>query len=259
MGQLPEHAMINRTYWDDMADDWVASGERKWAEAEPTWGIWGVPEAAYPLLPDDMTGLDTIELGCGTGYVSGWMARRGAGRLVGVDNSARQLETARRLAAQHGVELELIHGNAEEVPLPSASFDFVISEYGAVLWCDPALWLPEAYRLLRPGGRLVCWGNAPLGLVCAPFEGGPTGERLIRDYFALGRIDWSEVEGEGGVEFHLPISGWFRLFREVGFQVEDYHEVQAPEGIDEVRYCMPAAWARRFPAEHVWKLIKPAP
>ena len=49
------------------------------------------------MLPADMSGLAAIELGCGTGYVSGWMARRGAS-VVGIDNSRRQLDTARRLA-----------------------------------------------------------------------------------------------------------------------------------------------------------------
>ena len=105
------------------------------------------------MLPDDLAGLDAIELGCGTAYVSAWMARRGA-RPVGIDNSAKQLETAARLQREHGIEFPLIHGNAERVPYPDASFDFAISEYGAVLWADPEAWVPEAARLLRPGGRL---------------------------------------------------------------------------------------------------------
>jgi 16S rRNA G1207 methylase RsmC len=43
------------------------------------WGNWSLPEEELRLLPDDMTGMDAIELGCGTGYVSAWMARRGRG------------------------------------------------------------------------------------------------------------------------------------------------------------------------------------
>lgn len=54
--------------------------------------------------------------------------------VTGIDNSAEQLRTAARLADQHGVELELIHGNAETVPMPDSSFDLAISEYGAAIW-----------------------------------------------------------------------------------------------------------------------------
>ena len=54
------------------------------------------------------------------------------------------------------------------MPLPDASFDFAISEYGASIWCDPYEWIPEAARLLRPGGRLVFLVNAPLIMLCGP-------------------------------------------------------------------------------------------
>ena len=100
--------------------------------------MWGVPIPG--LLPDDMRGMDAIEFGCGTGYVSAWMARRGA-TVVGIDNSAGQLATARRLAAEHEIELTLVHGNAETVPYSDESFDFAVSEYGAAIWCDPYVWI----------------------------------------------------------------------------------------------------------------------
>lgn len=149
-GELPEHVRRNRKHWDSVADQYVASAERNWASDEISWGIWGIPESEVGLLPP-VSGLDVIELGCGTAYVSAWLARRGA-RPVGIDNSVRQLETARRLQQQHGIEFPLMLGNAEQVPLPDASFDLAISEYGAAIWADPYRWIPDAARLLRPGG-----------------------------------------------------------------------------------------------------------
>jgi 2-polyprenyl-3-methyl-5-hydroxy-6-metoxy-1,4-benzoquinol methylase len=131
-GELPEHVAENRRHWDEMAGDWVARGARCWAMSEPSWGEFDIPESQVGMLPADMSGVDAIELGCGTGYVSGWMARRGA-RVVGIDNSEAQLATARRLAGEHGADLTLLHGNAEAVPYPDASFDFAISEYGAAI------------------------------------------------------------------------------------------------------------------------------
>ena len=93
------------------------SGEESWATDEVTWGIYSVPETEWHLLPDDLAGKDTIELGCGTAYVSAWLAKRGA-KPVGIDNSPKQLETARRLQQEHGIEFPLLLGNAEEVPYP---------------------------------------------------------------------------------------------------------------------------------------------
>jgi len=252
-GELPEHVRENRAYWDSMADAWVEAGERNWNSEKPRWGMWQIPEAEVHMLPNDMSSMRTIELGCGTGYVSGWMARRGA-HVVGIDNSERQLETARRLATEHHVDLTLHHGSAENVPYPDGHFDFAISEYGAAIWCDPYVWIPEAHRLLKPGGDLVFLGNAPLAMICTPPNGASCESVLHRDYFDLHKLDWRDVEIDpGGIEFNLPISQWFTLFRKVGFEILDYQELRAPEGSPD-RFGTPADWAHRWPSEHVWKL-----
>ena len=119
MSELPEHVARNRSYWDGQADWYAKAGLRNWESDEPSWGIWGVPEAEVGMLPADLEGKDAIELGCGTGYVSAWLARRGA-RPVGIDNSEAQLATARELQERFGIDFPLIHGNAERVPLPDA-------------------------------------------------------------------------------------------------------------------------------------------
>jgi len=253
---LPDHVLANRYLWDSTADNWVAAGERSWASPDPFWGIWQLPEAQLNLLPADMSNLRTIELGCGTGYVSAWMARRGA-TPFGIDNSEKQLATARRLMAEHNLSFEVVHGNAETVPRPDASFDFAISEYGAAIWCDPSLWLPEAHRLLVPGGRLVFLGNHPLAMVCAPPSGASCDDRLHQPYFGMRKLDWRDVEIDpGGVEFNMPISDWMQLFERVGFAVERYQELQAPESASGTQHFVSADWSRAWPAEQVWHLRK---
>jgi ubiquinone/menaquinone biosynthesis C-methylase UbiE len=253
---LPEHVAANREYWDNNAHEWVSAGERSWQQLEPTWGIWALPESELQLLPRDMAGMRTIELGCGTGYVSGWMMRRGA-TAVGIDNSAEQLKTAEKLMNEHRMPFELIHGNAEVVPYPDASFDFAISEYGAAIWADPVKWIPEAHRLLKPGGELVFLGSHPLAIITTPPNGEPSEPHLHRNYFELYRQDWREVEVDpGGMEFNLPISSWLKLFRETGFEVLDYLELQAPDHVDETQFSSPANWSKQWPSEQVWKLRK---
>ena len=250
---LPEYVARNREHWDELARDYAASGERHWAETDPTWGIFGAPESEIQMLPDDLSGKDAIELGCGTAYVSAWLARRGA-RVMGIDNSRAQLETARRLQAKHGLAFPLHHGNAETVPLPDASFDFAISEYGACLWADPYKWVPEAARLLRPGGRLHFLTNSFLLMLCVPEQDGlPAEERLLRPAFGIHRMEWP---GDSGVEFHLSHGDWVRLLRLNGFEVEDLIDVRPPEGSSTRYPFMTLEWARRWPCEEVWKARK---
>src|SRR5581483_9389237 len=218
---------------------------------EPTWGIWGIPEADVRLLPDDLAGKDAIELGCGTAYVSSWLARCGA-RVVGIDNSEEQLATARRLQREHGIHFPLLHGNAESVPYPDASFDFAISEYGACLWADPHRWVPEAARLLRPGARLVFLVNAFLLHLCVPAEDGvPASDRLLRSAFGVHRVEWP---GDPGVEFHLSHGDWIRCLRRAGFEIEDLVELRPPESATTRYPFVTLDWARRWPCEEAWRV-----
>ena len=248
---LSEHARRNRAAWDRQADDWREPGRRAWAETEPTWGIWQVPESELRVLPD-VDGQDVIELGCGTAYWSAWLARRGA-RVTGIDNSARQLETARQLQREHGLEFPLLHGSAEAVPLPDASFDLALSEYGASIWCDPRVWVPEAARLLRPGGRLIFMKHSTILTLCGPDDDAPVGDRLVRDYFGLHRLEWST---DGSVEFDLPYAEWIDLFRACGFTIERLVAVQAPAGATSRHTYVSLEWARRWPTEDIWRVRK---
>ena len=149
--------------WDGLAAEFAVSGRERWA-GDPVWGIWNIPETDVSLLPD-LTDKDVLELGCGTAYISAWMARAGA-RVVGLDNSPKQLETAQALQNEHDLHFPLIHADAERVPLADGTFDFVISEYGAAIWCDPYHWIPEAARLLRPGGELMFLANGTILMLC---------------------------------------------------------------------------------------------
>ena len=253
MSELPDHVARNRAQWDAWAADYEAPGRRNWSADEPRWGIWGVPEAQVGLLPINVAGLDAIELGCGTAYVSAWLARRGA-RPVGIDNSQAQLGTARHFQREFGLEFPLLHGNAEAVPLPDQSFDLAISEYGASIWCDPYRWIPEAARLLRPGGRLIFLVNAALLMLCAPDEADvPATNELLRPYFGMHRFEWPD---DDSVEFHLPHGEMISLLRRTGFDVEELIEIRPPDGSSTRYRHVTLEWAQRWPCEEVWKARK---
>ncbi len=253
MSGLPDYVLSNRAHWDKQAKDHVAPAERHWVQDEPTWGIWGTPESDVHMVPDDIPGLDAIELGCGTAYVSSWLARRGAS-VVGIDNSAVQLATARRLQDEHDLHFPLIHGNAEVVDYANASFDFAISEYGASLWADPYKWIPEAARLLRPRGRLHFLTNSFLMALCVPDEDGIAAtDRLKRPAFDMHRVDYPD---DPGVEFHISHADWIRLFRECGFHVTELIDVRPREDATTPYPFVTLEWARKWPSEEIWKVQK---
>jgi SAM-dependent methyltransferase len=239
----------NRSAWDRWAPQWAEAGRRAWKAKEPVWGIWEIPESEAHLLPRRVRGFDVIELGCGTAYVSSWLARRGA-HVVGIDSSAGQLRTARTLQREHNLLFPLVHGDAERVPFPDASFDLAISEYGASIWCDPYRWIPEASRLLRPGGRLVFLGNGTVFMLAMNDDEDQATKELRRDYFGMHRFEFTDADGS--VEFHLGYGDWIRLLRANGFEVENLLELRPHIGAKTRWPYVKPEWARRWPSEEVW-------
>jgi len=238
----------NRALWEADAGRWVEPGRRRWARDEPCWGIWNIPESELRLV-DDVAGADVVELGCGTAYVSAWLARRGA-RPIGVDPTTAQLLTARRLQEEFDLRFPLVQAAGEHVPLRSSSFDLVISEYGAAIWADPYHWIPEAARLLRSGGDLVFLGNASLFTMCLPDdEQLAAGPALLRPQFGMHRVEWPDTVG---VEFHLSHGDMIRLLGSSGLDVIDLLELRpGPDATTTFPYVT-LEWARKWPTEEVW-------
>jgi SAM-dependent methyltransferase len=239
------HLVLNRAYWSAQAPFYAERASENWADEEVTWGIWRTPEAELGAL-GEVEGLDVVELGCGTAYFSAWLARRGA-RPVGVDLTPAQLATARAMQSKFGLRFPLLEASAEQVPLRDERFDLALSEYGASIWCDPYRWIPEASRLLRPGGRLVFLRNATILILTEDLDGAH--DRLLRDYFGLHRVAWPDTNT---VEFHLGYGDWIRLLRANGFEIENLIEIQAPEGAESPYEVVSSEWAHRWPSEEIW-------
>jgi SAM-dependent methyltransferase len=130
------------------------------------------------------------------------------------------------------------------------AFDLAISEYGAAIWCDPFRWIPEAARVLRPGGRLIFLGNAVLLMLCAPDRDDvPATDRLLKAQRSMGRFEWPD---QASVEFHISHGDMIRLLRGSGFDVEDLIELYPPDGATTSYGFVDAEWAARWPSEEVW-------
>jgi SAM-dependent methyltransferase len=244
--KLSGHAARTRAMWNADAPNWVDLGRKAWEHPGPSWGQWDIPEDELRILRD-VEGLDVLDLAAAP--VTGAPGWREWAR-VRLDSMCRRPSSRRRaLQREHGLDFPLLHASAEATSLPDRSFDLVFSEYGAAIWCDPYARIPEACRLLRPGGRLIFLCNSVVMMLCSPPSEEPAGETLVRPQFGLHRIDWPDTEGP---DFHLPHGEMLRLLREAGFEVEALHELQAPEGPeDEVRFYLRRGWARRWPGEEV--------
>jgi arsenite methyltransferase len=114
----------------------------------------GVPTAVADLNPGEIV----LDLGSGAGADVLISARRVApgGRVIGLDMTTEMLELARRNASEAGVDnVDFVQGYLEDIPLPDASVDVVISNCVINLAADKNLVLAEAARVLRGGGRLA--------------------------------------------------------------------------------------------------------
>jgi SAM-dependent methyltransferase len=256
--ELPDYAVVNRESWTKANAEYTdANAHEGWSSPQIRWGVFGASEDEVQALPE-LEGKDVVELGCGTAYIAAKLKRRGARRVVGVDITPAQLDTARRMDEEFGLGIELVEANAEETGLSDLSFDLVVSEYGASIWCDPYRWIPEAARLLRPAGELVFLRNSTLAILCSPDEG-LVEERLVRPQRGLHRLEWKD-ENDEGIEFQLGHGDWVRLLRANGFEILDLIELFAAENATEHEYYVhvPVDWARRWPAEEIWRARKAA-
>jgi 2-polyprenyl-3-methyl-5-hydroxy-6-metoxy-1,4-benzoquinol methylase len=91
---LPDHVIENKASWEIEAANYVENAKRNWATDEISWGIFGVPESDIGALPD-VDGMDVVELGCGTAYLSAWLARRGARRPASTSRTTSSPRPAR--------------------------------------------------------------------------------------------------------------------------------------------------------------------
>jgi SAM-dependent methyltransferase len=251
---LTPHAKHNRDVWDAQSDEYQARHAAQLeAAGGDAWGVWQLPESELQIL-GNVAGRDVLELGCGAAQWSIALHRLGA-RVTGLDLSERQLAHGRELMRAAGVEFALVQGSAEATPFADASFDIVFCDYGAMTFADPYRTVPEAARLLRPGGLLAFSAATPILELAWPRDADHPGERLINDYWDLHEI---RVAGEP-ISFELGYGEWIRLFIDSGFVIDSLVELRPPpDAVSSYRSELDREWARRWPMEHIWRVRRSA-
>jgi ubiquinone/menaquinone biosynthesis C-methylase UbiE len=109
------------------------------------------------------SGERVLEVGCGTGVLDRWLARRTgrANRITGVDINAYLLQEAAMLVQREGLAdtIEFRQGHAENLPFADEHFAVVISST-VIQWADAGRMLAEMVRVTKPGGRVAVIGHA---------------------------------------------------------------------------------------------------
>jgi ubiquinone/menaquinone biosynthesis C-methylase UbiE len=247
---LTPHAQHNRATWDAQSDEYQdRHAAQLKASGGAAWGVWQLPESELRVL-GDVAGQDVLELGCGAAQWSIALHRRGA-RVTGLDLSQRQLGHGRELMREAGVAFPLVHGSAEATPFADASFDVVFCDYGAMTFADPYRTVPEAARVLRPGGLLAFSTGTPVMEIAWPVGEDHPGAQMVNDYWGMHEIR----EPDEPVSFQLPYGEWIRLFLDSGFVIESLIELRPPPDAESsYRSESDREWARRWPMEHIWRV-----
>jgi ubiquinone/menaquinone biosynthesis C-methylase UbiE len=133
-----------RSYFDELAGKFGRNyvPGRSWQ---------GLAETLLTLMPP----MVIADLGAGEGTFSQLLARRSK-KVIAVDNSEKMVEYGRELARKHGVKnLEYRKGDLEEVPIRDAAVDLAFFSQALHHAQHPERAVAEAWRILKPGGRIV--------------------------------------------------------------------------------------------------------
>ena len=245
---MSDYIAKNRADWNATSREYQSQHGAQLDSKGLAWGVWSLPEQELGAL-GPVRGRSMLELGCGACQWSVRLAQRGA-RPIGLDLSEQQLAHARAAITAAGVRIPLVHANAEDTPFRDASFDTVFCDHGAMSFADPYRTVPEAARILRPGGRFVFNITSPLYEWFYDDAVDQPSDAPKRSYFTMHRIESADE-----VCFQLPYGEWIRLFRRHGLVLDDLIELRPPRdarssytGYDSIER------ARAWPVENIWKL-----
>jgi ubiquinone/menaquinone biosynthesis C-methylase UbiE len=177
---------------------------------------------------DVLPGRRLLDVACGAGNGAIAAARRQA-EAVGLDYVPALLERARERAGAEGYEIEFVEGDAQALPFEDASFDYVISTFGAMFAPDQERTAAELLRVCRPGGKIGMANWPPRGLVgggmfkviaghAPPPPGVPPAvlwgtEERLRELFGDGVLELTLTDRHVNFRYHSP-EQWLAFFRE---------------------------------------------
>lgn len=207
------------TYWNFIAERYQA--ETRISCEDFHYGPLLPGDRELQLLPGQVNGLDCLELGCGAGQNSIFLASRGA-RCVALDCAFNQLKAGAHLARRHGADVHFLQADMAVLPLPDRTdglFDMIHSAYALPFARNQQAVIAAAGARLRPGGWLVCSTAHPLSTAeRIELEDGQRGV-FVGDYYSPP----ADVRSAGGGTAHcrpVPISRVAQWMTGAGLYIE---------------------------------------
>jgi ubiquinone/menaquinone biosynthesis C-methylase UbiE len=209
-----------RDFWNRVAGDWrIQVGDdgdnNRQLNSDPV--LWA--------FAGDVRGLEVLDAGCGTGYLSRKLRNRGA-RVTGVDFSERMIRIAR--AAAPDIDFR-VDSCCELATLDDAAFDLLIANYVLMDLPDLPAAMAAFHRVLKPGGAAVVVFSHPCfpqGRATASGDGTEISYHWSFPYFEPTPCTdppWGHFRSEFHW-FHRPLSDYWKAFTAAGFAVVDFEE-----------------------------------
>lgn len=209
-------------YWNAIADDYRAITRIDAGDFH--YGPLLAGERELRLLPPLAPGMDALELGCGAGQNSLWLARQGL-RCTAIDLSEAQLAYAQSDARQAGLAVDFRRCAIEDFAAPAESYDLITSSHAFEFVEAPFGLVKRVAGWLRPGGHFVLSTVHPVyngeWVSAEEDDGSETWGRLLVNYFHP--IDDVREQPDGTnapiASRAYPVSAWFNAFRDAGLEV----------------------------------------
>jgi SAM-dependent methyltransferase len=219
----------NRADWDRESDAYQSAHGEFLRDVGFVWSPEGLDEADAHLL-GEVAGRRVLEIGCGAGQCSRWLASQGA-HVVGVDVSFRQLQHSRRIDAETSLAVPVACATATALPVADEAVDLACSAFGALPFLiDIEAALAEIHRVLRPRGCFVFSVVHPVRRML-PDDPTDAGLTVVRSYFD--RTPYVELDAHGEpsyVEPHHTLGDWVQAVVGSGLSVERLIEPRWPVG-----------------------------
>ncbi|MGH7724348.1 MAG: class I SAM-dependent methyltransferase [Candidatus Eiseniibacteriota bacterium] len=217
-------------------------------------------EASHQIIGrlDITPGMKILDVACGTGNSAIPAAQRGA-EVIGIDIAPNLLEQARARAKEAGVSARFEEGDAEKIAYPDASFDAVVTVFGAMFAPRPDLVASELKRVVRKGGKIVMGNWTPRshpgemfklnGKYMAP----PAGmtppvlwgdEETVQERFREGISDLKMTPRITPFPFDGDVAGIVQLFIEYFGPTKKTYESLDASGQEAFRKDLEALWAK---------------
>lgn len=202
-------------------------------------------------------GMRVLDVACGTGNLA-IPAAKAAADVTGVDIATNLIEQARSRALREGVNVQFDEGDAEELPYPDASFDLVVSMYGAMFAPRAERAAAELVRVCKPGGQIAMANWTPCGFFGQMFKvidahvptppGAPPSvlwgdEATVRERLCDGIADLRLTPIKVSLKYPFPVSETIEFYRTYSGRMQQAFAVLPKEAHPALRRDLENLWA----------------